>query len=490
MTAEIVKSSDKFHYRGLRNWIERVDKMGELMRVNGAHWDTEMGAITHMLTEKSQNTAPALLFDEIPGYAKGFRTLYGEFSSVNRVALTLGLPLERERKLDIVKQYHRRMQQLNPLPPRYVNDGPILENVLEGKDVDVLKFPVPRHHELDKARYIGTANCVITQDPDAGWYNVGTYRNQVYDRDKIGCQITEGKHGRIHRDKNFERGQSMKVVVLCGQDPLLFMLSASPLPDGISELDIAGGLRGEPIDVIKGPYTGLPIPVDAEIALEGEMVPGNVMPEGPFGEWMGYYSDDVQKRPYMDVKTILYRNDPILTCAPQHKPVDETGLLKGIAGSAQVWRALEACGLPDILGVWNHEAGPATRFTVVQIRQRYPGHSRNVLHVACSCQGGAYAGKWTVVVDEDIDAGDLDQVLWAMSTRFDPVTDVDIVQKAWASKRDPLYLQGNFNNRILIDACIPYDKKLKNEFPPVVDVSPKLREQLRAKFPRIFAARG
>ena len=96
-------------------------------------------------------------------------------------------------------------------------------------------------------------------------------------------------------------------------------------------------------------------------------------------------------------------------------------------------------------------------------------------------------GKWTVVVDEDIDAGDLDQVLWAICTRFDPVTDIDIIQKAWASKRDPLYLPGNFNNRILIDACIPYDMKLKGKFPPVVDVSPELRAKMREvrrdKFP-------
>ena len=92
-----------------------------------------------------------------------------------------------------------------------------------------------------------------------------------------------------------------------------------------------------------------------------------------------------------------------------------------------------------------------------------------MLHVASNCQGGAYAGKWTVVVDEDIDAGDLDQVLWAMSTRFDPMTDIDLIQRAWASKRDRLYLPGNFNNRILIDACIPYDMYLKNKFPPVVD---------------------
>lgn len=476
---------DRVAYDGLREWLDHVEKMGELLRVDNAHWDTEMGAITHMLTERSHGDAPALLFDNIPGYAKGYRTLYGHFSSVRRVALSLGLPTEFERKVDIVRQYHQRMQSLKLIPPRVVEKGPVLENVLTGDAVDVLKFPVPRHHEIDKARYIGTANCVITQDPDTGLFNYGTYRNQVYDGKTIGCQITEGKHGRIHRDKYFERGQSMKVVILVGQDPLLFMLAASPLPEHISEIEFMGGLRGAPVDVIRGPYTGFPIPADAEIAIEGEMYPGKALEEGPFGEWMGYYSDDAVQRPYVEVKTILHRNNPILCCAPQHKPVDETGLLKGVAGAAQVWRALDACGLPDILGVWNHEGGPATRFTAIQIRQRYPGHARNVLHVAANCQGGAYAGKWTVVVDDDIDAGDLDQVLWAMGTRFDPVTDIDIIQKAWASKRDPLYLPGNFNNRILIDACIPYDMKLKGTFPPVVDVSPELRAKIRAKFKNI-----
>jgi UbiD family decarboxylase len=474
-------------YRGLRGWLERVEAMGELKRVSGAHWDAEMGAITQMLTERSAGAAPAILFDDVPGYAKGYRTLYGELSSIGRIALTLGLPLARERKVDIVKTYHERMRQLAPIPPRFVNDGPILENVLTGDAIDVLKFPAPRHHEQDNARYIGTADCVMTQDPDSGWFNLGAYRCQVYDGKTIGCQITEGKHGRIHRDAYFARGQSMKVVVLCGQDPLLFMLSSSPLPERMSELEVAGGMRGAPVEVVRGPYTGFPIPADCEIAIEAEAVPGHIKPEGPFGEWMGYYSDDTVARPYLDVKTILHRNDPILTCAPQHKPVDETGLLKGIAGAAEIWRALEACGLPDILGVWNHEAGPATRFTAIQIRQRYPGHARNVLHVASNCQGGAYAGKWTVVVDDDIDAGELDQVLWAMCTRFDPVTDIDLIQKAWASKRDPLYLPGNFNNRILVDACIPYEKKLNGTFPAVVDVSAELRAKLRAKFPALFA---
>src|SRR5204862_5025890 len=130
-------------YRGLRGWIDTVDRLGELKRVSGAHWDVEMGAVTHMLTEKSGGTAPAILFDHVPGYAKGFRTLYGQLSSVRRIALTLGLPLEYERRVDVVRTYHARMQNLKPLPPRFVNDGPVLENVLEGDDIDVLKCPVP-----------------------------------------------------------------------------------------------------------------------------------------------------------------------------------------------------------------------------------------------------------------------------------------------------------------------------------------------------------
>ncbi len=475
-------------YRGLRDWIDQVERMGELVKINGAHWDREMGAATQLLTQTAKGKAPAILFDEVPGYPKGYRTLYGQFSSLKRVALTLGLPLEFEHKADLVKAYHERMQNMTLLKPKFVKDGPILKNVLEGDKVDVLKFPVPIHHEQDTARYIGTADMCITKDPDDGWYNFGAYRCQVYDEKTIGCQITEGKHGRIHRDKYFERGQSCKFAIVCGQDPLLYLLSSSPLPRGVSEYDFAGGVRGEPVEVVKGPYTGFPIPADAEIVVEGEAVPGNVKPEGPFGEWMGYYSDDVVPRPYIDVKTVLYRDNPILTCAPQHKPVDETGLLKGIAGAAEIWQALEAAGLPEILGVWNHEGGPATRFTAIQIRQRYPGHSRNVLHVASNCAAGAYNGKWTVVVDEDIDCSDLDQVLWAMCTRFDPMTDIDTIQRAWSSGRDPMFLPGNFNNRILIDACMPYERKLKGKFPTVVDVSPEMRARLKAKFAKILGS--
>jgi len=227
-------------YRGLRDWLEQVEKLGELLKVNGAHWDREMGAITQMLTEGGKGKAPVILFDEVPGYPKGYRTLYGQFSTIKRVALTLGLPLQYEHKAGIVKAYHHRMTEMKLIKPKVVKTGPIFDNVLEGDHVNVLKLPAPIHHQADTHRYIGTADMCITKDPDAEWYNFGAYRCQVYDEKTVGCQITEGKHGRIHRDKYFERGQSAKFAIVCGQDPLLYLLSASPLPSGVSEYDFAG----------------------------------------------------------------------------------------------------------------------------------------------------------------------------------------------------------------------------------------------------------
>src|SRR3989338_10263230 len=127
--AEKVRAVEgKMRYRGLREWLEEGDRAGELLKINGAHWDREMGSITQMLTESSKGKAPAILFDEVPGYPKGFRTLYGQFSSIKRVALTLGLPLEYERKVDIVKAYHERMQNLALVKPKVVKKGPILDH--------------------------------------------------------------------------------------------------------------------------------------------------------------------------------------------------------------------------------------------------------------------------------------------------------------------------------------------------------------------------
>ncbi len=483
-------ASPETPYLDLRDWLERVDRMGELRRVEGVHWDREMGSLMQLVNEQLVDRAPALLYDAVPGYPRGFRTLYGQLTNIPRLALTVGLPTQWRRKADFARAFQQRMYTVDPIAPREVSDGPILENVALGDDVDVLKLPIPIHHELDKARYIGTACCVITKDPDSDWINLGAYRSQVYDARTVGCQISDGKDGRIFRDTYFARGQPMKVAIACGQDPLLYLLASSPVPRGLSDYDLAGGLKGHPIDVIRGPYTGFPIPAHAEIVIEGDITPGDVLPEGPFGEWTGYYSDDERPRPVVRVRSLLHRNDPILTCAPQHKPLDETVVLHALGVSAGAWQALEAAGIPDVRGVWSHEGGLGIRFLVISIKQRYPGHARNALHVAAGCQAASYNGKWVIVVDDDIDPADSVQVLWALSTRFDPVTDIDLMQRAWSSRRDPMVVSGAFNNRVLIDACIPYERKERGDFPPVVDVSAAMRARLDARLSEIVGSLG
>jgi 4-hydroxy-3-polyprenylbenzoate decarboxylase len=161
----------------------------------------------------------------------------------------------------------------------------------------VLKLPVPIHHQRDTHRYVGTADMCITKDPDADWYNFGAYRCEVYDGKTIGCQITEGKHGRIHRDKYFERGQSCKFAIVCGQDPLLYMLPPArcraEFPSMI--LPAASAANQWKLSKVRSPVS------DPCRRRDRDRRRGRArteQPEGPFGEWMGYYSDDVVPRPY------------------------------------------------------------------------------------------------------------------------------------------------------------------------------------------------
>jgi UbiD family decarboxylase len=388
-------------WRDLRGWLDLVDALGELKHVRGANSEEDIGAITDMLDHADESCC--VLFDEIPNYQRGYRVLVNSMGSRRRQAVTLGLDPAAASHEQLLDFWRKLLKGFAPLPPVVVRRGPVQENILRDSEVDLNRFPAPIWHPGDGGRFIGTASVNIMRDPDTGIINAGTYRNQVFDRNGIGIRVAPPHDGGIIKEKYMKRGKPCPIVTVVGSDPLLFLAACVQGPSyGDSELDWAGGVRGCPIEVIEGEITGLPIPAHAEIALEGFITTDEFAKEGPYGEWMGYYSDDVVPRPYLNVKTVMYRNNPILTCAPQHKPVDETGLLKGIAGAAEIWKALEACGLPEILGVWNHEGAPATRFTVIQIRQRYPGHARNGLHVAANCMAGAYNGKWTVVVDDDV----------------------------------------------------------------------------------------
>jgi 4-hydroxy-3-polyprenylbenzoate decarboxylase len=196
--------------------------------------------------------------------------------SLERTAVTLNLPIDLNT-ISLIDALRARLRALQPIKPNVVSTGAVMENVERGDKVDLFRFPVPRWHEGDGGRYLGTAHLVITRDPETGVENVGCYRVMLQDKDKVGLYISPGKHGRMHYEKAMKTGKSFPVAMVFGQHPLLFIAASQAVPFGVNEYDWTGGILGQPIDVIKGPLTGLHFPASAEIAIEGEIVPGEVL---------------------------------------------------------------------------------------------------------------------------------------------------------------------------------------------------------------------
>src|SRR5918998_138835 len=270
-----------------RTWLEEVDALGELRRLDGLTWEDDIGRVTEMLHHTDE--APAVLFDNIPGFPAGRRILVNANGNKTRLGVTLGFDPHMGPE-ELKAWFIDKMENMSPQPVRYVDQAPILENVLEGNDVDVLMFPTPKWHEEDGGRYIGTGTVDVTKDPDSNWINLGTYRVMVHDSKRVGLYISPGKHGRQHRDKYFAKGEPMPVALIVGPTPALFVASSLEIAYGMSEYEWLGGLFGEPLEMIRGKHTGLPIPADAEIVLEGFAHPNSKLMEGPFGEWTGYYA--------------------------------------------------------------------------------------------------------------------------------------------------------------------------------------------------------
>ena len=471
----------------LRAFLSAVEDGGEVEHVAGAHWDRELGAVTEVLYREKVDKSPLLLFDEVPGYAKGMRCLYGMLGSPLRLALGLGIdPANSGDRRTMLDTYRRRIKSHEPIPPRTVDDGPVMENVDRDGDVDLLKFPVPIHHEHDGGRYIGTACGVVTRDPDTGRINVGTYRVQVNGPDIATSYISNGKQGRIQRDKYLKAGKPCPMAIIVGIDPATYIAARYTLSDNVPELDWAGGLAGRPIDCIEGEVTGLPFPANSEIVLEGEVSPDETAMEGPFGEWTGYYAGDAREEPVIRIKRVYYRNDPILTCAASQKPPHSHLFERCFIRSAGLLDSLEGAGIPDVTGVWVHQAGAGRTFVVVAIKQRYFGHANQAGLVASQVNPTGYVGRYVVVVDDDIDPTDMHDVIWAMGTRTDPKTDFTVLDRNWSSRLDTMVTDEKlYNSRVVIDACIPYERL--ETFPRVAQTSPELAAEVRTRFPDVFA---
>ncbi|MBI4332253.1 MAG: UbiD family decarboxylase [Chloroflexi bacterium] len=481
------------NFEDLRDWIDQAKKIDELAIIEGADIKYEIGAICQL---SAKNQGQAILHRKIKGFPPNHGVITNLLSSLKNINLTYGLPTESSIR-DTVEAFRKKIPQwtrdAENFHPRVVESGTILENVVEGEAINLNVFPVPLWHELDGGPYIGTADLWITMDPDTGLVNCGNYRAQLHDGKSVGMMATHGHHGRFHRQKYFDRGQPCPAVLVVGQDPLLFANSASPLSVDLSELDFTGAVRGRPLPVIKGRATGLPIPANAEIAIEGFIDPGAMKKEGKFGEWQGYYAGDLTDQPFLRAVTLYYRNDPILTGAPPAKPpYDDAGFWRSVFYSALLYNDI-AGNVPGVKGVWRPVVGGGYYMQVISIKQQYGGHATHAGHALAHCTSGAYNGRYTIVVDDDIDPYDLEDVMWAVCTRSLP-TDADIIKKPRGSHSDPLWHRtparaglDSTNPRAIIYAVKPYE--WRQDFAPVNIAGEELRKEVFARWKDNFNGR-
>lgn len=471
-------------YRDLREFIDQVDRLGALRKIDGADPHLEIGGVTELAAGMADG--PALLFDNIKGYAAGWRVFTNATTSPQRAALALGLD-PNLRPLDALQAWIAKRQSLTMLEPVETKTAAFLENSMAGHDVDLGKLPAPHWHPKDGGAYIGSGSLVVMGDPEDGWINAAIYRVQVHGRDKVTIQFDhQGRHGAIISKKYWERGKGCPVAVVNGEDPALFMAGFEYLPEGQSEYAFAGGIKGTPIEVHRGPVTGLPIPAHSESVLEGELIPfeQESLMEGPFGEFTGYYAADKRPCPVMHVKAIHHRTNPILLGSPPMKPPRfHFGLpLRG----AGIWNNLIAAGVTDVVGVWQHVS---QLMTVIALKQRYAGHSKRAGLIAAA---NSYMGRLVVVVDDDVDPSNLADVMWAVTTRCEPAESVDIIRNGWSSGLDPRLSPADraagltSNSKMIIDACRPFGWRA--EFPLTSALSLKEMRVIEDKWQSILKA--
>jgi len=458
--AAVSKATARKPIRDLREWLSRVEQLGELVRVRQpVDRDEEMSAISYLVAK--QQPSPSVLFERPRGFDGspiGAKMLWNVIGpSVKRVALTLEEPADTPT-VELIRRVKDKLKLR--LPPREVTaaKAPVYENTLTGKNIDLNRLPIPRHWPLDGGRYAGTADAVITRDPDSGYLNIGTYRMMVQGKSQVGLYLSPGKDARLHITRAWQQGKPIAVAAAWGIDPLFMLVGSQTFPKNVSEYEYAGGIKGEPIPVVRGQTTDLLIPANAELVIEGVIRPNSVKAEGPFGEFPGYYGRPEAGCPLVDITALHYRSQPILTNAlmADYPSCEQSGFFSVIR-SAKIWDDLDKLGIPGIQGVYSHPAAAGGfGMTVISLEQRYAGHATQALALAAQVPGGAYYTKWIIAVDEDIDPTDMDQVIWAMASRCNPIDDIDILRNTWSTWLDPTQNPPEkrpYGSKALINAC-------------------------------------
>ena len=470
-------------YRDLREFIDQLEKEGELQRIGAeVDWDLELSHISKLNDEKG---GPALLFENVKGYSTP--VFCSALATPKRLAVALDLPRDLS-VMGVAREWMHRTVKAK-IPPVEVATGPCKENIDRGDKVDLLKFPIPKYYEKDGGRYIGTTHCIISRSPETGWVNLGTHRMQVLDKNHAGIWMIPGKHIQLHLKEYEKLGKPMPVAVAIGVDPTIFLCASAPFPPGESEYDYIGALRGLPVETVRGETVDLPIPATAEVVLEGEVDPVELRNEGPYGEYSGYYQATFPK-PFLKVKCVTYRNNPIHWGCTTGKPITDIHILQALNRTALLWTDLEKMGIPGILGVYCPPETGGYFTAIVSIKQLYAGHARQVGTAVISCPSGAYSTKLVVVVDDDVDPSNLSQVWWAIGMKLQPDRGVDILKRGFSSHIDPSLPieEKDTTSRMILDATTPFEWKQEKK-PTLITLSEDVVERVKKRWGEFFPSK-
>jgi len=458
----------------LQKFAAALEERGLLRRIK-APVDRDL-ELSHVALLGERAKGPALIFENVTGF--DVPVLTSAFTTPARMAVALGM--EPGLSMPELSRIWMQRTTAGSIPPVIVDSAPVAENRLLGGDVDVNRFPAPKLYPGDGGRFFGTTAFLICRDPDTGWINLGTYRMQVLETNRVGVQVLQGKDADQILNKYKARGEKMPAAAVLGGDPLLFLASATFMGTGVGEMDIVGALRQQPVEVWQSDLSGLPIPAHAEIVLEGHIDPGSPCHEGPLGEYTGYYTHDHWDKPALDIERILHRDDPLFWCCTVGKPVNDIHMLQSLSRTGGIWHDLETMKIPGIESVYVPPEACGWFWIIVSIRQSYSGHANQVGNAVLASSGGHHATKGVIVVDHDIAADDLAGVWWALSTRFDPRRSLTLDQGR-ATKLDPSlpYGQRHITGRMILNACIPYEW---DEKPQQVELDPETVDKVTARW--------
>ncbi len=432
-------------FASLRDFIRRLEAENKLVRVAApVSPDLEMTEIqTRLLAEGG----PAVLFENpvrADGSPYGVPVLVNLFGTVDRVAMAMGRKPEQLREVGETLAFLKQpeppgglREALSMLPlaktvfamkPKEVSRAPCQEVVLTGDDIDLSQLPIQNCWPGEPAPLI-TWPLVVTGGPKEGRevFNLGIYRMQVTGRDTTLMRWLKHRGGAQHfrKWKDTGRPEPMPVAVVIGADPGTIVAAVTPVPETLSEYQFAGLLRGKPVELVACKTVPLKVPAEAEIVLEGHVLLDEYGDEGPYGDHTGYYNG-IERFPVFKISAITRRKDPIYLSTFTGRPPDEPSVL----GEAlnEVFVPLLIQQFPEIVDFWLPPEGCSYRIAVVSIKKGYPGHAKRVMMGVWSFLRQFLYTKFVIVVDDDIDVRDWKDVMWAISTRMDPVRDTMLVE--------------------------------------------------------------